>query len=108
MRAEPSASCDRMDPQPSCQASELCRVPRRVLCSHYGRCLDLAILRGWQGFTCSRCRHYLLEDIEDPAWWEAQADRCRVLLAKVEDDRWVVEKGTIGRRKTIFMNPRLG
>ena len=30
-------------------------IHRRLFCQHYNTCLDHAVRRWWQGFSCSRC-----------------------------------------------------
>ena len=33
---------------------------RNLNCSHYDNCLDEAVRRGWQSFTCIKCPLYAL------------------------------------------------
>jgi len=34
---------------------------RNLNCHHYDNCLDEAVRRGWQSFTCARCPLYAQE-----------------------------------------------
>lgn len=31
---------------------------RRLFCNHYSSCLNIAIEKGWSGFTCRRCEAF--------------------------------------------------
>lgn len=72
-----------MNPTKSTQVTHSADVPRKVLCKHYSHCLDLAIIRGWPGFSCEQCERYDLEPARDAEHWKEQAGRCRLLLARL-------------------------
>lgn len=72
-----------MNPTMAPQVTSSADVPRNVLCRHYSHCLDLAIQRGWQGFSCEQCERYDLEPAGDLEHWQEQAGRCRLLLARL-------------------------
>lgn len=72
-----------MNPTMSPQVNGLAALSRNVLCQHYSHCLDLAIRKGWPGFSCDQCQHYELEPSNDTDHWREQAGRCRLLLAKL-------------------------
>jgi hypothetical protein len=44
---------------------------RNVLCPHYGECLDHALFCSWHSWSCSRCRHRLLQE-PIPDWASAE------------------------------------
>jgi hypothetical protein len=72
-----------MNPTMSPQVNSVTALSRNVLCQHYAHCLDLAIVKGWPGFSCEQCQHYELEPANDTDHWREQAGRCRLLLAKL-------------------------
>lgn len=59
---------------------------RRVLCQHYGRCLDRTLTRGWPGFSCGDCRDFR-ETGDPPEMWIEDAIKCVRLLNAVENKR---------------------
>lgn len=67
------------NPLPVEAVQEPARVRRRVLCLHYGDCLDLAVQRRWDGFTCGECRAYR-SIARCPESWIEDALACRALL----------------------------
>jgi hypothetical protein len=69
-----------MNPTMSPQSNGVANLSRNVLCTHYAQCLDVAIDKGWQGFTCSQCETYEPEPPDESMHWQEQAGRCRVLL----------------------------
>lgn len=64
-------------PYVSVESSE--QVKRNVFCKHYGVCLDHAIERNWQGFSCEECREYEREGMEREQWDE-DGFRCTALI----------------------------
>ena len=36
---------------------------RNLFCSHYDECLNEAVKRGWNSFTCVRCPNYALTQV---------------------------------------------
>ncbi len=59
------------------------QAPRNVLCRHYNHCLDIAIEKGWDAFSCSQCSDYALEAGGDAEYWEEQDWRSANLLLKI-------------------------
>lgn len=52
---------------------------RNFFCRHYEPCLDLAVSRRWEGFTCRSCGAY--EPIEvDREWWIQDGRACLALV----------------------------
>jgi hypothetical protein len=51
-------------------------LERHVFCVHYGDCLDYAIRKRWEGFSCEQCECY-----ED--------ERPDVDMLVEEQDRWM-------------------
>lgn len=72
-----------MNPTISPHVSDVANVSRKVLCSNYSRCLEVALVRRWPGFSCSQCASYELESADDVEHWEEQARRCRKLLLRL-------------------------
>jgi hypothetical protein len=62
-----------MNPQPSENG-----IHRKVMCVHYGACLDAAIRERWKGFTCEHCRDYA-HVMMNPFEWDEDGVRCRAL-----------------------------
>ena len=69
-----------MNPTAYEQVNSLSEVQRKVLCAHYGACLELAIERNWPGFSCSECDGFQMEGDGDPDWWNLQAEISRMIL----------------------------
>ena len=76
-----------MSPSPSKQIGNPVKVSRRVFCAHYQDCLDLAVTRHWDGFTCESCGDYQQLDTTTAAVWQVQAERCGRLLRAIFVDR---------------------
>jgi hypothetical protein len=49
------------------------RVKRQVFCTHYGECLDHAIKKRWESFSCEQCQSY--EDERPEVEWLAEDQR---------------------------------
>jgi hypothetical protein len=68
-------------------SNELCqyvRLHRSVFCVLYDDCLDEAISRKWDSFSCEKCPHRVdpaYRPIWDPAEAELDAHKCARLLA---------------------------
>lgn len=71
-----------MKPVQARPVDELQRVNRNVLCEFYDRCLDLTLLRGWEGFSCGKCTCFSLIQ-KSPLEWEEDMLRCGALLGVV-------------------------
>ncbi len=68
-----------MTPVPARPVDELQRVTRKVFCKRYAACLNLALSRGWQNFSCSACADF--DPAERPALdWIEDALQCADLL----------------------------
>ena len=60
-------------------AANVGEVKRRVFCDHYDTCLNYAVRKNWEGFSCEKCRGY--ERIEmPPEHWCHDALRCTTLI----------------------------
>lgn len=55
------------------------QVRRNVFCKHYNACLDHAIEKNWQGFSCEACRGYERERM-DCEQWDEDRHRCITLI----------------------------
>jgi hypothetical protein len=51
---------------------------RNLFCSFYHGCLDEAVRRGWNGWTCGRCQLFGLHPAENGAGLEGYATQRRV------------------------------
>ncbi len=56
------------------------KVNRNVFCKNYDVCLDLAISRGWQNFTCEMCASFSAMQ-KMPAQWRQDGLRCAAVIA---------------------------
>jgi hypothetical protein len=66
---------------------------RRVFCEHYGTCLDYAIKREWQGFSCVYCSAYSIEK-KSSKEWASEARRCSKLVKAVVPQRVTKDVGS--------------
>jgi len=55
------------------------QVKRKVFCKHYGVCLDHAIAKKWEGFSCEKCEGYEREGM-DREQWDEDSFRCTALI----------------------------
>ena len=76
-----------MNPTRAKPTTNPAKTQRRVFCAHYSLCLDVAITRQWEGFSCGSCGDYREEDTTGAAEWQAQAERCGKLLKAIFVDR---------------------
>jgi hypothetical protein len=53
---------------------------RKIFCAHYSGCLDIALDRGWRGFTCAECQAFELEVI-DSVTATYEAARCLAFVS---------------------------
>lgn len=51
---------------------------RNLFCSHYDGCLDEAVRRGWNSWTCGRCQLFSLQPSDGSAGLEGYATQRRV------------------------------
>lgn len=51
---------------------------RNLFCSHYDGCLDEAVRRGWNSWTCGRCQLFALQPADGSAGLEGYATQRRV------------------------------
>ena len=57
MKPFPSELQNTINPEPSGRhASVECQ--RNLFCNHYDDCLDEAVKKGWNSFTCVRCPYF--------------------------------------------------
>lgn len=72
----------QMNPIPAREVDELSKVNRQVLCEHYESCLDLALSRRWEGFSCETCGSFRAAQRPSIEWLE-DALSCGNLVAVV-------------------------
>jgi hypothetical protein len=72
-----------MNPIPANQANSSKEVQRLVLCKDYNRCLDMAVRAAWNGFSCSDCQDYELEEGWDLSYWQVQHLRAADVLIEI-------------------------
>lgn len=87
-----------VNPSPCKQICSPSKITRRVLCAQYPYCLDLAITRQWDGFSCGSCGDYQEEDTTRAADWQRQAECCGRLLKAVFVDKAKKGPGDYRRR----------
>lgn len=51
---------------------------RNLFCSYYDACLDEAVKKGWNSWTCVRCQLFALQPAEDGVGLEGYATQRRV------------------------------
>ncbi len=51
---------------------------RNLFCSYYDACLDEAVKKGWNSWTCARCQLFSLQPGEDGVGLEGYATQRRV------------------------------
>ena len=59
------------------------KVDRKVMCAGYERCLDVAIRRRWENFSCRNCRAYKPLK-RDSIEWLADSLACNALIFVAE------------------------
>ena len=60
-------------------AANIGEVKRRVFCEHYDTCLNYALRKRWEGFSCERCEGYERKEMP-PELWLHDALRCTTLI----------------------------
>jgi hypothetical protein len=55
----------KADPNPTASIA-ISPKDRRLFCSHYSSCLDIAVEKKWQGFSCNNCKAFA------PTSWNAE------------------------------------
>jgi hypothetical protein len=68
-----------MTPMPAPTVMNATSVPRKVLCSNYGSCLDTAVNKGWEGFSCEKCYDYQSVTWDREQWIEDNM-KCMALI----------------------------
>lgn len=69
-----------VNPQPTPETAD---PSRRFFCRFYeGHCLDLAVSRQWDGFTCDRCEAYEPVVLDRDEWREDERS-CMALVLSV-------------------------
>jgi hypothetical protein len=76
-----------VNPTPSRQIGNPAKIQRRVFCAHYPACLDLAVVRQWEGFSCGACGNYQKDGTTCGAYWQQQAEHCGKLLKAIFIDK---------------------
>ena len=59
MKPFPSELQNTINPEPSGRHASV-EFQRNLFCGHYDDCLDEAVKKGWNSFTCVRCSHFAL------------------------------------------------
>jgi len=74
------------NPVPAPPAGEANGVRRHVFCRRYSVCLDMAVQKGWKGFSCLECRGFQKgERIIDE--WLQDMEACGLLLGVIFGNR---------------------
>ncbi len=55
-----------INPEPSGKTATVESL-RNLFCNHYDDCLDEAVKKGWNSFTCVRCPLYTVASGQEPA-----------------------------------------
>jgi hypothetical protein len=74
---------NRSNPTVSRGAHKPSRVERKVMCTHYERCLEEAIKSKWAGFSCRNCRAFAPLRLNSTEWFEDSL-ACIALIFVVE------------------------
>lgn len=61
-------------------------VKRHVFCRHYDTCLDYAIQKNWQAFSCEMCTGFELEKRTILEWNEDHTRCATLVLYSIVDD----------------------
>ncbi len=69
-----------MNPVPAREVSRPSEVERKVLCTHYGGCLEITLQKNWKGFSCSDCQDFEFECQGDLDHWNDQGEKSRMIL----------------------------
>jgi hypothetical protein len=72
----------QMNPIGARPVDELQMVSRKVFCKSYAECLNLALSRGWQSFSCGSCGDFGPEE-RSVLEWNEDAQGCGDLLSVV-------------------------
>jgi hypothetical protein len=79
----PERSGPSINPQPASHFMKAKQIPnRRLLCSNYNLCLDLAAANGWDSFTCEFCSNYNCQKYSIDRWIQ-EGVKCRALIDAV-------------------------
>ncbi|MFZ0946151.1 MAG: hypothetical protein WB930_13860 [Syntrophobacteraceae bacterium] len=71
-----------MNPTRARAVDEPRRVSRNVFCNSYADCLDVALSKGWAGFSCKSCGDFEVAQRSALEWIEDQG-ACADLLSVV-------------------------
>jgi hypothetical protein len=66
-------------------------VKRHVFCRHYDTCLDYAIQKNWQAFSCELCASFEREKRSILEWNEDHTRCAALVLYSIVDDMPVLE-----------------
>jgi hypothetical protein len=72
-----------LNPVPTIPTAQPAKVLRHVLCVHYSECLDNALARQWESFSCASCRAFEMEAAGDPDWWNEQNIRSGQIIHEI-------------------------
>ncbi|MBI5545549.1 MAG: hypothetical protein HY901_16815 [Deltaproteobacteria bacterium] len=65
MKPFPTELQNTINPEPSGKHASV-EFQRNLFCSHYDDCLDEAVKKGWNSFTCVRCPLYTVSPGPNP------------------------------------------
>ena len=74
---------NRANPTVSKVARMPSRVDRKVMCADYEHCLNEAVKRNWQGFSCRKCQAFQPLQLNSSEW-QLDSLACTVLMAVAE------------------------
>jgi hypothetical protein len=98
-----------LSPAPTKAAARSQDVRRNVYCTHYGTCLDYAIRKYWEGFTCDECDGYEREQMS-PEDAHEEFIRCAALVYLIvfsNPESSSCDSGCRAARKFRTIGPRL-
>lgn len=71
-----------MNPVAALPVEEVRQLRRNVFCGHYDACLDEAIQKGWENFSCSHCNCFCAYTCSDIEWFN-ELEGCAYLIAVI-------------------------
>ena len=70
-KVDSSSPESNINPRPAPLFEKTEEIPNRLaFCRNYDRCLDFAIVRQWNSFTCEECNHYEFLQYSPQKWLE--------------------------------------